>query len=82
MQGRRLPDGEPHFSEIRPGDYWRDPHGTWYAMTPNQLQANLRGHTVVEHEDGTISATPSILVNRGMNPSWHGYLERGIWRTC
>jgi hypothetical protein len=36
---------------------------------------------VTEHEDGTITVSPSIL-QYGVDGSefWHGYLERGIWR--
>lgn len=37
-------------------------------------------HSIVEHEDGTITVSPSILVTGG--EEWHGYLERGIWRSC
>lgn len=31
---------------------------------------------IVEHEDGTITVTPSIMDPGG----WHGFLERGVWR--
>jgi len=34
-------------------------------------------HKVIEHEDGTISVSPSIVGN-----GIHGYLEHGIWRDC
>ena len=40
---------------------------------------------VEEHEDGTISVTPSILVdghNEGEKTQRHGYLTRGIWTEC
>jgi len=77
-----IPDG-PHV--LKPGEYgkWaRD--GNWYAVPPGQpdLLANLARHTVVEHEDGTITVSPSILVSAGKIGTWHGYLERGIWREC
>jgi hypothetical protein len=39
----------------------------------------LSGHQVVEHEDGTITVSPSILTGRGER-QWHGYLEHGVWR--
>ena len=82
MQGRRLPDGAPHFQDIKPGDYWKSEHGHWYVVTPNNLHGSLRNHTIVEHDDGTISVSPSMLVNQGSVDTWHGYLERGVWRTC
>lgn len=31
-----------------------------------------------EHEDGSITLSPSIFVNPPTG--WHGFLERGVWR--
>lgn len=68
----------PH--QMTPGDYGR--HGDiWYAAVPNGLLANLANHKVVEHQDGTITVSPSILVSNHES-SWHGYLEKGVWREC
>ncbi len=68
---------------LQPGEYTQATAGAhWYACTPNGLLANLRAHTVTLHDDDTISATPSILVNSGEPVSYHGYLERGTWRAC
>lgn len=76
------------------GTYWRDGrNGDWYAMTPNGHLAGLANHSVVEHEDGTITVAPSIAVltswdapgehrERSERQLWHGYLERGAWREC
>lgn len=75
LRGRRV-NVEPH--EYEPGDFGRFADG-WYGMTPNGLVANISGHTVTEHEDRTISAEPSILVNGGQENAWHGYLRRGVW---
>lgn len=87
MTGRRVYDLEPH--EYEPGDYgrWDD---AWYCRTPadtesRRMQGNLRNHHVVEHDDGTITVSPSILVAArwaGEELSWHGYIERGVWREC
>jgi hypothetical protein len=80
MTGRRN-DVEPHLYE--PGDYgrWKD---QWYALTPTKpnLLANVTGHKVTEHEDRTITVSPSILVESGGGLVWHGFLERGVWRQC
>lgn len=81
MTGRRLPDESDWSSENRPGDYWKR-KGGWYALTPNELLANLRKHDVTEEPDGTITVSPSIFVNQGQPVSWHGFLERGVWRSC
>lgn len=82
MQGRRV---EWTTQILAPGEYAKLPDGTWHADTPNGLGANLSQHHVVEHEDGTITVSPSILVEGRRNPSekrlWHGFLERGVWRA-
>lgn len=74
---------------FEPGDYGRHPgDGRWYAKTPNGHLGNLSQHDVTEHEDGTITVSPSILVTlrdterRQDVELWHGYLERGVWRAC
>jgi hypothetical protein len=74
-------DGLVYRIIIQPGAYGFA-NDQWWACTPNGLSANLRRHTTVEHEDGTITVTPSILVNEGREQSWHGYLTRGEWKEC
>ena len=80
MTGRRRDDGRVW--EFAPGEYGKSEQGDWYAMTPAGLLAGLRNHEVVEHHDGTITVSPSILVTGGQDEavSWHGYLELGSWR--
>lgn len=86
MTGRRIDQTEEgSFWFEKPGDYGKDLRGVWHCYTPNELFGGLKNHEVTEHEDGTITVSPSILVhqgNNGRNGSWHGYLERGIWREC
>lgn len=89
MLGCRVPD-EDDVALLQPGAYGRL-RGTWYASTPNGHLGDLRAHDVVEHEDGTITVSPSILVSLpltvngvevgGDRTLWHGYLERGVWRS-
>jgi len=56
--------------------------GIWYACPPRtELLANLANHSVMQEADGTITVSPSILVDNGSS-SWHGYLEKGVWREC
>jgi len=79
-QGRRIPDFPSGIgARFAPGDYGKI-KATWYACTPNGLLGNLANHEVTEYEDGTISVSPSILVDGGQPDQWHGFLERGIWR--
>jgi len=88
MQGTRLikDPGEQDFlwriSET-PGAYGTGNGKDWYCTTPNGLLGNLGAHQVEEHEDGTITVRPSILVTGGgADTSYHGFLERGVWRDC
>ena len=71
-------DGTPLPADF--SEHWRKPY--WLACTPNGHVGNLANHTVVEHADGTISATPSILISEPNTGKtlWHGWLERGVWR--
>ena len=80
MQGTRLDIVK--LANLVPGAYGK-PGDTWLLCTPNGAIAALNaGHQVTEHEDGTITVAPSILVSRDPEqPRWHGYLERGVWRT-
>jgi hypothetical protein len=89
VTGRRLPNVEKpadDFPAMEPGDYVRY-RETWFVVTPNGHAGNLRRHRVTEHEDGTITVAPSILVSAVMPEShesielWHGFLERGVWRS-
>jgi hypothetical protein len=87
MIGKRVHDKAPH--EMQPGEYgrWNEDGDNWHARTPNDEPANLSAHTVTEHEDGTITVSPSILVSvqltaGGKKELYHGYLERGVWRSC
>lgn len=93
MQGRRIPPPPESWPvgacPYRPGDYWRAADGTWHGETPNGLAAWLANHHVEEHEDGTISVVAgpwgsnSILASNGAGgATWHGFIERGVWRGC
>jgi hypothetical protein len=71
MNGVRLPDGfEATREQLRSlghehtprGAYWRDSNGEWAVCTPNGRIGSIVKHTVVEHEDKTITVSPSILV--------------------
>lgn len=66
---------------LEPCEYARHPTGNWYACTPTGQLAGLAKHDVIEHGDGTITVSPSILVMGGYDSDdWHGYLEQGVWR--
>jgi hypothetical protein len=81
-QAVRLADGT---SAIVPTDlddtrvcYWRVDAGGglgWWIYLPRAGVGRLTLHTVVEHEDRTITVRPSIRLG-----ARHGFLERGVWR--
>lgn len=88
MQGRRREDHTP-VTEYEPGDYGLK--GTrWWVMTPSGVLGHLDQlrWTITEHDDGTISAGDAkqgvtITVNPSIDvPSWHGFLEHGVWRLA
>lgn len=93
MQGRRLAD-DASIGDMKPGDYiLRDGRRMVWLCLPNGVQANLqvsdttatdaRTWGLVEHEDGSLSLSPSILLHPSPpidHAGWHGYLERGVWR--
>ena len=86
MNGKRMPE-DYQIHRLAPGEYAAvNCDGgvrCFFACSPDGRLANLAQHTVIEHEDGTISVSPSILVRGGGDDGeWHGYLERGIWREC
>jgi hypothetical protein len=78
MKAVRRPTGTTPY-ELNPGDvaFYK---GQWWACLPNGDKANLKNHSVVEKEDGTIDVTPSILCKG--NAEWHGYLTDGVWKEC
>jgi len=63
--------------------YWRAADGAWLLWLPGCGLGCLKNHTIEEHEDGTISVTPSILVTGGSSGvRRHGFLTLGLWHPC
>ena len=88
VAGRRVYWDDNNFPFSEPGDYGFY-KGAWHCIVPaiGCAVGNLNGHTVTEHEDGTITVTPSILVyggdgKGGKVEEYHGYLTRGVWKSC
>jgi hypothetical protein len=87
-QGRRVyPADDTGVLRFAEGDYGQDPKtGRWYGRVPGGDLGDLTNHQITEHEDGTITVSPSILVyggdgQGGYREAWHGFLERGVWRA-
>ena len=80
--GRVYVEPDTDFLKLGEGDYGQEADGSWSVRPPGQHVGSVRDHTVTEHDDGTITVSPSIrLPNlKGDGDAWHGYLERGEWR--
>ena len=62
-----------------------DKHGCgskpwWFIVDPRGDVGRIETHTVTEHEDGSVTVSPSIAPYEA--GGWHGYLEHGVWREC
>lgn len=79
-------DLDENYLVLEAGEYgWSPERSCWVCRAPQKDgfyagMGNLSMHTVVEHDDGTITVDPSILITGHHDKQWHGYLERGIWR--
>lgn len=70
---------------IGPGEYGKKEKGPWQCCPPGKpgMLGDLTDHEVVEHENGTITVSPSILLRTGdPKNDWHGYLKKGVWTEC
>jgi hypothetical protein len=81
MVGKRIYTEEGKPLLLKDGDYGKDLDGLWYCRAPGCRLGCLRNHQVTEHEDGTITVSPSILIDDDRS-KWHGFLEKGVWREC
>lgn len=80
------------FVDLDLGEYAKF-DGLWYACAPDPVPndnphcldkyyANLSAHDIVEHDDGTITVSPSIKITVSCGDKeliWHGYLKHGVW---
>lgn len=86
MQGRRIYADENGDLRLAEGDYGFSPKaGHWQIRPPGCHAGGIPNREVTEHEDGTITVSPSILLQEpdgqgNLGTVWHGYLEHGDWR--
>lgn len=87
-RGTRL-EGRAFRSLMGHATYGLNDRGQWEVCTPNGRRGSLdpADHTVTEHEDGTISVEPSLLIepltrasSGVVRPGWHGYLRFGTFQ--
>jgi hypothetical protein len=64
--------------------YWHS-SGIWWLYLPGCGVGNLSNHKIEEHDDATITVSPSIKVtghHEGRQTIRHGFLVRGKWQPC
>lgn len=71
--------------DIPESGYAKLPYGTlgegWFVRPPGTpIAVCLWNWNIEEHDDGTISVTPSIEYGLPGEPYyWHGFLKHGVW---
>lgn len=57
--------------------------GWWQVSAPDGSLGALNPsiHTIVEHEDGTITVSPSLDWSQRKIGGWHGWLRRGVFES-
>lgn len=75
------------FLEIKSDEisYYKKAGLVWMFYHPDCGLGSLEDHNVTEHEDGTITVIPSILIttkHKGKKVTVHGYLTKGVWKPC
>jgi hypothetical protein len=84
MIGRRVYPDKYGNLILTEGDYGLHPKAGWQCRPFGFHTGGIGKHIITEHEDGTITVFPSILLHdfddNGNPITWHGYLEHGKWR--
>ena len=70
---------------LKEGDYGQKESGRWVVRPPGCHSGGIPKHNVLEHSDGTITVTPSILLSDvepdgTLKEIWHGYLTKGEFK--
>lgn len=80
MKGRRVYPREDGNLYLAEGDYgFNLKTECWQVRPPGCHAGSIPHHTITEHDDKTITVSPSIMLVDGKK-SWHGWLQRGVWR--
>jgi len=81
ITGRRVfPDKDGNL-KLAEGDYGKDGRGIWNVRPPGHHTGSIPEHEVVEHCDGTITVSPSILIDEPGIGTWHGWLKKGVFES-
>ena len=57
--------------------------GWWQITAPDGCVGSLNPavHQIEEHEDGTITVSPSLNYSKNKPGGWHGWLRRGVFES-
>jgi hypothetical protein len=57
--------------------------GWWQVTAPDGHVGSLDPsvHSIVEHEDGTITVSPSLDFSKRTPGAWHGWLRHGVFES-
>ncbi|QPF81698.1 hypothetical protein IC762_17905 [Bradyrhizobium genosp. L] len=58
--------------------------GWWQVTAPDGTVGSLNPavHQIEEHDDGTITVSPSLDYGKRKPGAWHGWLRRGVFDEC
>lgn len=85
QKGRRVYPNDKGELFLAEGDYGFDSRiGKWECRPPGCHAGTLSQHEVVVNPDGTITVSPSIVLEdvdeKGEKKTWHGWLQEGVWK--
>lgn len=80
VQGRRVESMREMLDSPDEITYCKTDHG-WLLSLPGIGPAGTRNHGLQEHDDGTITLSPSFLATNG-DVRRHGYFQGGWWNPC
>lgn len=87
LQGKRIYSESGEEFPRNPGEYMKQEDGTWLLCLPTGIHGTINDKIwkIEEHEDGAITVSPSIstkATGADKRYDWHGFLEKGVFRSC
>ena len=84
LRGRRITDSEYPIDprDFKAGDYAivsRAGQRELWFRDPLGAVGRVIHHTITEHDDGTVTVNPSIMVEGNPAGVFHGWLKQGVW---
>lgn len=74
-----LLNGRAFYVKVPDDHHYRGARITWIVGYGYIGSLRADTHTVTEHDDGTITVTPSLIIDSGRGERWHGWLNQGVF---